>query len=116
MNYAIISTNTKAFWSNQDGWVSFDNADIFDASEVAELNLPCDGVWVPASEFEVKTVSELAEVLSRYPKTMRFRFDCQVDPLATKGRVSIAAVSEVGELCDTEDEFADTHIVLLSPL
>lgn len=116
MNYAIISTNTKAFWSNLYGWVSFDNADIFDASEATALDLPCDGEWVPASEFEVKTVSELAEVLARYPSTMRFRFDCRADPLATKGRVRIAAADEAGVLCDTEDEFAHTHVVLLSPL
>jgi hypothetical protein len=70
MNYAIISTNTKSFWSNLDGWVSFDNADIFDASEVTTLNLPCDGEWVPASEFEVKTVSELAPLIHQKEKEL----------------------------------------------
>lgn len=35
------------FWSNEDGWVDQDDADLFDRDEQKYLNLPTEGYWVP---------------------------------------------------------------------
>lgn len=38
--------DAHAYWSNDDGWVGYDDADVFLDSERATMNLPIDGEWI----------------------------------------------------------------------
>lgn len=71
MQYKIISTNCKAFWSNADGWVGMKAADTFSEEERKTLNLPIDGCWVPMDSVQVKTVGELSQFLDFLPQKMK---------------------------------------------
>lgn len=71
MQYKIISTNRKAFWHNQDGWVGEKTADVFSEKERQSLSLPSDGCWVPYGKVQVKTVSDLAQFLDFLPQKMK---------------------------------------------
>lgn len=71
MEYKIISTNRKAFWHNQNGWVGEKSADVFSEKERQSLSLPADGCWVPHGKVQVKTVSDLAQFLDFLPVKMK---------------------------------------------
>jgi hypothetical protein len=70
MNFQIISTNLKAFWSNEDGWVEQEAATIFTEDERYSLNLPCDGLWIPTTFPTPTTIAELILFLSQFPQHM----------------------------------------------
>ena len=40
-----MNSDEPVFWSNELGWVSYDDATIFTEKERDELNLPEDGIW-----------------------------------------------------------------------
>lgn len=40
-------TDPTTFWSNEDGWVDQDSADLFSRDEQTYLTLPVEGYWVP---------------------------------------------------------------------
>jgi hypothetical protein len=71
MKYRIISTNCKAFWSNDDGWVGLKGATVFSKQERETLNLPCEGCWVPAESMNISTVKQLAQFLDYLPQSMK---------------------------------------------
>jgi hypothetical protein len=74
MEYQIISTNNKAFWNNEEGWVGIDSGTIFTEEERNTLNLPCDGRWVPYTAAVPRTVGELREYLALLPQNMTIGF------------------------------------------
>jgi hypothetical protein len=39
-----------SYWSNVDGWVAIQDADVFTEQERAELNLPVGGEWIAEGE------------------------------------------------------------------
>lgn len=54
MKLVIINTDPDgtdacAFWSNEFGWTSFDEATRFSKDDIYKLQLPIDGMWAVAS-------------------------------------------------------------------
>lgn len=46
--YLIVSvSNPSEYWSNVDGWVDRESADVFIEAERASLTLPIGGQWEP---------------------------------------------------------------------
>lgn len=44
--YLIYSPDEEAWWSNRDGWMTFENATEFTETETVTLRLPLGGIWI----------------------------------------------------------------------
>lgn len=40
-----VGSDEPAFWSNELGWTSYDQATVFNQEERDQFNLPEDGIW-----------------------------------------------------------------------
>lgn len=54
MDFAIVNIDGerdelgfRLYWSNADGWVTPEQADLFDHDELLTMRLPIGGAWVP---------------------------------------------------------------------
>lgn len=47
MSYVIVTVEDgeTMYWSNQQGWVTIHDADVFSVEEQRVLNLPLEGHW-----------------------------------------------------------------------
>lgn len=111
MNYRIISTNCKAFWSNADGWVGLKGSDIFTDKERETLNLPIDGCWVPAEPVKVKTVTDLAQFLDFLPQKMKLAptFAHDFNHLDASLTVGIVGLDEFGYPIADDDDATEVY-------
>lgn len=52
--FAVDETDDRAYplwWSNDAGWVSFENSDTFTVEERKELTLPLGGEWAEYEDY-----------------------------------------------------------------
>lgn len=113
MNYVIISSNHKAFWSNEDGWVSLNGATIFTDGERRNVRLPLEGIWVPYEGCEVDTVSDVLAVISHYPSNMRIRLIASSNHSIKSQKITVAivALNEEGDMTSFGSDDCETHAV-----
>ena len=55
----------QLYWSNKDGWVLRDSADVFSGEEKGTGNLPVDGKWVSATKKKAQyTAQDIADIIA----------------------------------------------------
>lgn len=108
--FRILSTNCKAYWSNEAGWVGKDGADVFNAEELKFLVLPIEGRWVPADSVRINSVADLADYLKFLPREMKVSptFKSSFNNADTGLTVSIVGLDEF-DLPVADDDFVVTY-------
>lgn len=109
--YVVYSPNESAasngagFWNNELGWVEFDGADKFKASEITSLRLPIatggDAKWVTFDEAK-RSYSQINDELPRYDHNNPIPIEAQNVSIFFKGE-AFGAYTLVNQLHDAYD-------------